>query len=185
VGLRLRLARFTPENGKITVHTTSQREEKDFFEVEVTDTDIEIAPEDYPNIFVEFSQVDSSHSRKYEGTGLGLALTEKLTEMHGGKIGFESGVGVGSTFRFTLPVNPCIQLGKEPEDICLLKRPAGLETVLVVEDDRKTSELLCIFLNKVFQKFSACTFQKIIPLCTLRLCGELLPFSLDGIARIL
>lgn len=140
--------KFTPENGKITIHTAAIKEEKDCIEVEVTDTGIGIAPEDYPKIFVEFSQVDSSHSRKYEGTGLGLALTKKLVELHGGKIGFESRVGIGSTFRFTLPVNPFIPLGKQKEDVCLLKRPAGYETVLVVEDDPKTSELLCVFLNK-------------------------------------
>lgn len=140
--------KFTREKGKITIHTSAIKEEKDFVEVEVTDTGIGIAPEDYPKIFVEFSQVDSSYSRNYQGTGLGLALTKKLVEMHGGKIGFESRVGMGSTFRFTLPVNPSAQLGKERAVACLLKRPGGRETVLVVEDDPKTSELLCIFLKK-------------------------------------
>jgi len=140
--------KFTPENGKITVHTTSLRKEKDCIEVKVTDTGIGIAPEDYPKIFVEFSQVDSSHSRKYEGTGLGLALTKKLVEMHGGKIGFESKVGVGSTFYFTLPVNISARSDKEKEGVSLSEKPASYETILVVEDDPKTSELLCVFLNK-------------------------------------
>ena len=140
--------KFTPENGKITVHTTSLRKEKDCIEVKVTDTGIGIAPEDYPKIFVEFSQADSSHSRKYEGTGLGLALTKKLVEMHGGKIGFESKVGVGSTFYFTLPANISARSDKEKEGVSLSEKPASYETILVVEDDPKTSELLCIFLNK-------------------------------------
>lgn len=97
--------KFTPENGTITILTESVRNETDFLEVEVVDTGIGIAPEDYSKIFVEFKQVDSSFSRKYEGTGLGLALTKKFVTLHGGKIEFESTVGAGSTFRFILPMN--------------------------------------------------------------------------------
>lgn len=140
--------KFTPENGKITVHSTTLKKEKDFIEVKVTDTGIGIDPEDYPKIFVEFSQVDSSYSRKYEGTGLGLALTKKLVEMHGGKIGFESKVKAGSTFQFTLPVNMPAHTGKGKEGISLPESLANQKTILVVEDDPKTSELLCVFLNK-------------------------------------
>lgn len=64
--------KFTPEHGKIIIYTAAMKTEKDFIEVKVTDTGIGIATEDYPKIFVEFSQVDSSYSRKYEGTGLVL-----------------------------------------------------------------------------------------------------------------
>ncbi len=140
--------KFTPENGKITVHSTTLGKEKDFIEIKVTDTGIGIDPEDYPKIFVEFSQADSSYSRNYEGTGLGLALTKKLVEMHGGKIGFESKVKAGSTFQFTLPVNMPAHAGKGKEGISLSEGLASQKTILVVEDDPKTSELLCVFLNK-------------------------------------
>ncbi|MDN3515389.1 MAG: protoglobin domain-containing protein [Candidatus Brocadia sp.] len=140
--------KFTLENGKISIQTKLNRDKKDFIEVAVTDTGIGIAPEDYPKIFVEFSQVDSSYSRKFEGTGLGLALTKKLVEMHGGKIGFESKVGAGSTFRFTLPMYSTAPLNKRREVVPLPEKPVSHGTVLVVEDDPKTSELLCVFLNK-------------------------------------
>ena len=76
---------------------------KDVVWVSVVDTGIGIAPEDMPKLFQEFSQVDSSASRQAQGTGLGLALSKKLVEMHGGTIGAESLPGRGSTFWFILP----------------------------------------------------------------------------------
>lgn len=141
--------KFTPEKGKITIHTKSFRDEseRDFIEVAVSDTGIGIAPEDYPKIFVEFKQVDSSISRKYEGTGLGLALTKKLVDLHGGKVGFESKPGVGSTFYFTLPINPFAPIETEKAGIPGGEKPTDRKAILVVEDDPKTSELLCVFLK--------------------------------------
>ncbi|MBW1994404.1 MAG: cache domain-containing protein [Deltaproteobacteria bacterium] len=79
----------------------------DCLEISVSDTGIGIAPEDQSRIFNAFEQVDSSVSRRYEGTGLGLSLTKKLVELHGGKIWVESeGLEKGSTFRFIIPVYP-------------------------------------------------------------------------------
>ncbi len=78
---------------------------KDVVWVSVADTGIGIAPKDMPKLFQEFSQVDSSASRQAQGTGLGLALSRKLVEMHGGTIGAESLPGRGSTFWFILPAD--------------------------------------------------------------------------------
>jgi signal transduction histidine kinase len=71
-------------------------------EVSVADTGIGIAPADQDAVFEEFRQVGTA-DKKVEGTGLGLALSRKFIELHGGRIWVESEVGEGSTFRFTLP----------------------------------------------------------------------------------
>ena len=67
---------------------------------------IGIAPEDQTAVFEEFRQVGRSYTNKQEGTGLGLALTKKFVELHGGRIWVESEAGNGSTFTFTIPVQP-------------------------------------------------------------------------------
>ncbi|HET7853032.1 MAG TPA: GAF domain-containing protein [Candidatus Methylomirabilis sp.] len=77
----------------------------DFVEIAVSDTGIGIRAEDIPKLFQPFTQVDASLARRYQGTGLGLALTKRLVELHGGQIWAESeGEGKGSTFTFTLPL---------------------------------------------------------------------------------
>ena len=72
----------------------------------MSDTGIGIAAEDQELIFEEFRQVGSDYARKREGTGLGLSLTKRLVELHGGRIWVKSEVGKGSTFSFTLPERP-------------------------------------------------------------------------------
>jgi signal transduction histidine kinase len=91
--------KFTGTGGSVTVEARAGRE---LVTVRVTDTGIGIAPEDLVTIFEEFRQVDSSLTRKHEGTGLGLALTRRLVELHGGEITVESELGKGSTFTVTL-----------------------------------------------------------------------------------
>jgi signal transduction histidine kinase len=78
---------------------------RDAIWVAVSDDGIGIRPEDTGKLFVEFSQVDSSSSRRAQGTGLGLALCRKFVDLHGGTIGCESIFGKGSTFWFILPVD--------------------------------------------------------------------------------
>jgi signal transduction histidine kinase len=75
-------------------------------EVSVADTGVGIAPEDQAAVFEEFKQVGSDHTRKSEGTGLGLALVKRLVELHGGEIRLASAPGEGSTFSFTIPEHP-------------------------------------------------------------------------------
>ena len=92
--------KFTPEGGRIGVRA---RPADGIVEVAVADTGVGIAFEDQEAIFEEFRQVGAAE-KKAEGTGLGLALARKFIELHGGRIGVVSQVGVGSTFTFTLPV---------------------------------------------------------------------------------
>jgi two-component system, NtrC family, sensor kinase len=92
--------KFTPEGGRIDVRTGLR---DDVAEISVSDTGVGIAPEDQEAVFEEFRQVGAA-AKKAEGTGLGLALSRKFIELHGGKIWAKSQVGGGSTFTFTLPV---------------------------------------------------------------------------------
>ena len=92
--------KFTPEGGRIAVRAAPA---DGLVEVSVADTGIGIAPGDQETVFEEFRQVGTA-DRKAEGTGLGLALSRKFIELHGGRIRVTSQVGVGSTFTFTLPV---------------------------------------------------------------------------------
>jgi signal transduction histidine kinase len=92
--------KFTPEGGRIGVAAVR---DDGAVEVSVSDTGVGIAPEDLETVFEEFRQVGAS-AAKQEGTGLGLALTRKFVELHGGKIWVKSQVGAGSTFTFTLPL---------------------------------------------------------------------------------
>jgi signal transduction histidine kinase len=93
--------KFTAEGGKIQLRAMLGDESAI---ISVTDTGIGIAPEDQGMIFEEFRQVGGDYAQKREGTGLGLTLTKKFVEMHGGKIWVESKPGKGSTFTFTLPI---------------------------------------------------------------------------------
>ena len=94
--------KFTPDGGLVTLAARVESGGR-HVRVTVTDTGIGIAPQDQAKLFQEFVQLDAAPSRRYEGTGLGLALSKRLVELHGGAIGVESALGKGSTFWFTLP----------------------------------------------------------------------------------
>src|SRR5262249_14811858 len=91
--------KFTPEGGRIEVQAVPR---DGTVEVSVRDTGVGIAPKEQEAVFEEFRQVGTA-DKKVEGTGLGLALSRKFVELHGGRIWVESQIGKGSTFRFTLP----------------------------------------------------------------------------------
>ena len=138
--------KFTSENGNIITKASII---DDTLQVSVTDSGIGMKPEDQEKVFKEFWQADNSFSRKYQGTGLGLALTKRIVEMHGGKIWFESEYEKGSTFCFTLPLKAIFSIPKPKVNEARLHKPAGndVKTILVVEDNRMAADLLAVYLT--------------------------------------
>jgi PAS domain S-box-containing protein len=96
--------KFTSEGGRVSVRV--RPESKASFRIEVEDTGIGVEPGEIKHLFTDFHQLDSSASKKYQGTGLGLALTRRLVEAQGGQVGVSSEPGRGSTFFAVLPLTP-------------------------------------------------------------------------------
>ncbi len=94
--------KFTPAGGSVEVRWGLGSEGD--VQVQVKDTGIGIARDDLPKLFKRFSQVDAATNRRYEGTGIGLALAKEIVELHGGWIGVESEPGRGTTMTFTIPL---------------------------------------------------------------------------------
>jgi signal transduction histidine kinase len=149
--------KFTPEGGSVRVR--AQQGSGDgtggdagWLQIAVADTGVGIRPEDQDRIFGEFEQVDSSYSRQQQGTGLGLALTRRLVELHGGTIRVTSaGEGQGSTFYVRFPFEaPQAAPAGEPVAVPAAVRPSERERplVLVVEDQPAAEELLCHYLSE-------------------------------------
>jgi len=113
--------KFTPDGGKVVVTAATSSDSNpaaEFLRVAVKDTGIGIKVNDQERVFKEFEQVDSSYGRQQQGTGLGLALTKRLVEMHGGRIWVDSeGIeGNGSTFTFLLPLPKAEAVPTQPGD---------------------------------------------------------------------
>ncbi|NLN06877.1 MAG: response regulator [Firmicutes bacterium] len=142
--------KFT-EQGHVTlsVQKTGERDGKVHLQFAVSDTGIGIERHMMGKLFQSFSQVDSSTTRKFGGTGLGLVISKQLVEKMGGSIWAHSEPGMGSTFAFSLPFLPAEKsvLPKEQEPVKLFKvsRP---RTILVVEDDRVNQEVLARLLKE-------------------------------------
>ena len=95
--------KFTGEGGRVTLQA---RQDGTHVHIAVRDTGVGISGEDLNVIFDEFKQVGTDYARKVEGTGLGLTLTKRFVEMHGGRITVHSEPGAGSVFEVTLPLHP-------------------------------------------------------------------------------
>ncbi|MEJ2367544.1 MAG: response regulator [Acidobacteriota bacterium] len=134
-------ARFLPSSESILG--------KDVVEVAVSDQGIGIDPQDHERIFGEFIQVDSEAGRRFEGTGLGLALVRKLVEIHGGTIRLQSAPGQGSTFRVELPLAFSGAPGPAPNSSrpASSREPQTANTVLIVEDDTTGYEVIASHLS--------------------------------------
>ena len=124
--------KFTPEGGMVTVR--AKAEGADHFRIEVEDDGIGIGAQDRQRLFVEFQQLDASVGKKYSGTGLGLALTKKIAEAQGGRVGVNSTPGKGSTFYAVLPqvLRASNKSAEETKSVTMLTEAP---LVLVIEDD--------------------------------------------------
>jgi protein-histidine pros-kinase len=104
--------KFTPDGGGVVVRARAEGAEA--FRLEVQDSGIGIRPEDHGRLFVEFQQLDAGSAKRHAGTGLGLALTKRIVEAQGGRVGVASEPGAGSTFYAVLPRQP--QAANPPAD---------------------------------------------------------------------
>jgi PAS domain S-box-containing protein len=130
--------KFTPDQGRVSVRVTV--EDSRHFRIEVEDTGVGIRPEDVPKLFTEFQQLDSSAAKMHQGTGLGLALTRRIAEAQGGRVGVRSTPGVGSVFVAVLPREAAVTLA--PALPSQRTRPRdGAPTILVVDDDPSSLKL--------------------------------------------
>jgi len=121
--------KFTGAGGNVTVRL--RREGAAEFRLEVSDTGVGIAEKDLARLFVEFRQLDSTKAKRYQGTGLGLALTKRIVEAQGGRVGVESQVGRGSTFFAVLPRAPGMDSLDDP-----------IASILVIENEKGAQSLL-------------------------------------------
>jgi CheY-like chemotaxis protein len=154
--------KFTHDGGNVTISSKKIHNKAQF---SVKDTGIGISEADKCKLFQPFTQLDSSITRRYEGTGLGLSLVKRFVEMHKGRIWVESEVGKGTTFTFELPLD---SVSKEDINIGVAANPAKMTTerlmesptvsiskitgpsdstgnaplILIVEDDDNAKELL-------------------------------------------
>src|SRR6202011_6402903 len=98
----------------------------EFLKITVTDSGIGISPEGLNHLYKPFSQIDSGLARRFEGTGLGLAMVKLLAELHGGVVAVESAVGEGSCFTVWLPFRLPVEAALTP-----VKAPVALPAVVL------------------------------------------------------
>ncbi len=148
--------KFTPEGGRVELKVATD-EARHEIRLTVADTGIGIATEDLPRLFQPFTQLDARLAREHGGTGLGLTLVQRMTELHGGRVDVESAKGEGSRFTVTLPWTPegsrrHLASGSDPIPRPFTLAPvvahpaAGVSVVLLVEDDPVAVEILSSFL---------------------------------------
>jgi PAS domain S-box-containing protein len=150
--------KFTQPSGKVTLKVTANPLGKRL-EFSICDTGIGIAAADLSRLFTPFTQLDSGLSREQEGTGLGLALVKKLTDIHGGAITVTSEVGLGSCFTVALPWEPGLDLQADPSEFTALLQAHqaqgvdsalnSLSTILLVEDNETNRMMVGDFLESL------------------------------------
>jgi signal transduction histidine kinase/CheY-like chemotaxis protein len=148
VNLLSNAVKFTPEGGSIglTVEGDARSNEVRWI---VWDTGIGIAEPLLPRLFTPFYQIDSSYTRQYSGTGLGLSLVRRFAALHGGRVDVESSPGKGSRFAVTLPWRHLGLASIEPKPAA--SRAGGFEDgpVLIIEDDATSAEQIVRYATEL------------------------------------
>ena len=136
--------KFTPEGGEITLRIWRENHQVVF---EVEDTGIGIAQQQIPMLFKTFQQLEHSLQRTHGGTGLGLALTKQLIELHGGTIEVESAIGEGSIFTVCLPSQTAIKPLSEQELNSTQSVKSSKKTIVLVSQEEEHSTIICQLLT--------------------------------------
>jgi len=133
--------KFTPAGGRVDVSCRRRGQE---VRIAVRDTGVGIAREDLPRVFEEFEQLEPPADQTAEGTGLGLALTKRFAELHGGWVEVRSQLGRGSTFTLHLPVEAAAPAARPRVPVAAGDGPL----ILVVEDNPHAADLLTTYLTR-------------------------------------
>ncbi|MDD4736908.1 MAG: ATP-binding protein [Kiritimatiellae bacterium] len=139
--------KYTPSKGRIDIHVLPEGDE--FIRVEVRDTGVGIKKDDIEKVFSDFYQTERIRDQQLGGTGIGLALTKRMVELHKGRIFAESEPGRGSCFWFTLPVShdaECLPIAIT-QDAELRDGGVAKCRILVVEDDPTNQEMVLDMLS--------------------------------------
>ena len=150
VNLLTNAVKFTHDGGsaRLTVTAEAAAERLVFA---VSDTGIGIAAADLPRLFQPFSQLDSALNRRHTGTGLGLALTKRMVELHGGFVDVVSTPGQGSTFSVVLPWTPAVSrvvpTAPDAPELPAGVAPAGARRLLLVDDNPGNQRVVADFLR--------------------------------------
>ncbi len=136
--------KFT-ETGEITI--VVKIEDNGSMKFTVSDTGIGISQIEMDRLFMNFSQIDSSFTRKYGGAGLGLAISKQLVELMGGTIWGQSVKGIGSTFGFNLDLEVGVRTQDKEKEVINIPQEKGFQKILLVEDDEINQKVVQRVLN--------------------------------------
>ncbi|MBJ7899871.1 MAG: GAF domain-containing protein [Cyanobacteria bacterium RI_101] len=142
--------KFTPGGGQVSLSVSVDSEDNQIL-FAVADTGVGISPENQAKLFQPFMQIDSSLSRQYAGTGLGLNLVERLTALHGGAVSLRSALGQGSCFTVRLPYEPATNRGESSPDPPPVESPGitgALPRILLADDNEANLQTFSDYLSR-------------------------------------
>lgn len=167
--------KFTPKEGKVILHLSEKEQEGEAcLQLKIKDTGIGISPRQLPRIFDRFYQVDNSHTRKGEGTGIGLSLTKELVAVMDGTIAVSSQQGKGTEFVILLPIKKESGISQSldyqdvhlsslssfsTEQISASDQPSNLSQLLLIEDNPDVATYIQSLLEDSFEVLTAVNGQ--------------------------